>query len=188
MGLHDYVDFVQRNGQTLIPLVLLEDDDDDEFFEPGSAGSSDAIIVTIPKSTSKRDILSWSLSEFAKYPKIAGTYCWSDWEFKEVDGYDQVLQNSDAKWWDQCIWESPTYPNHYLVNFEPETFKAFVNGSVSAWQLPGHYLDEVFGNRSVTRPSTKELCLEKVLNAGVENLWEYDDKQLEPIILNFGPL
>ena len=52
-------DFVQRNGQNSTPLELLNSpDDDDEHLEPEQSGSSEAIVVRVPKTISKREILS----------------------------------------------------------------------------------------------------------------------------------
>ncbi len=69
MGINDYIDFVQRNGQCLEPVVFIDEDEEDEY-SPDSYGSSEAVLVRVPISFTKRDILSWPLTEFAKFPII----------------------------------------------------------------------------------------------------------------------
>lgn len=172
MGVHDYVDFIQRNGQDIFPLS----------GDENSTGASHAILVLIPKKHTKRDILSWTLTEFQKFHIKEVGYSWDDWDFEEVEGYRELLLD-DHKWWDVAIWESPTIPNTYIVNFEPETYKAFVLGQEDSNKISKRYYKTVFGNRDVDMPDTKALAYEKIINSGSENLWEYDGNMLLPLTI-----
>jgi hypothetical protein len=181
MGIHDFIDFVQRNGQDIYSFHLLDNEEDTEIEEERS-GSNKATIVVIPKIYSKKDILSWSLREFAKFPKIEVTYSWDDWDFKEITGYQEILMDY-KNWWDATIWESSSIPGCYLVNFEPNTYNTFILGNPSPWQIPQYFLDMIFSNRGLSTPSTKELALKKIINSGNENLWEYYGFELEPLTI-----
>lgn len=145
MGVHDYIDFVQRNGQCVASLFFLDNDEDDPGLQYET--SDQAILVMIDKKYSKADILSWHLREFAKFPTVKVTYSADDWNFIEVQGYSEILM-ADKEWWDQAIWESPSVPGIYLVNFEPNTYNAFVLENFIPEKIPQSYLDDVFGNRN----------------------------------------
>jgi hypothetical protein len=187
MGIHDFIDFVQRNGQCIYPLQLMDgvknhsDDDDDECDdECDSAGSARAIIVLVPSTYTKKEIISWPLREFAKFQKIDADYSWDNWGFDKIEGYREILFDED-KWWNQAIWMSPTFKDHYLVNFEPAVYDAFVLGNATAEQLPWGYIANVFRCRNLPTPPTKELALAKILDCGKENLFEYEGLPLEPL-------
>ena len=189
MGVHDYVCFVQRNGQCLNQLELLPegpegnsddegDHSDDEF---DGCGSRSAAIVFVPNSFSVREILSWPLSRFRDFTMKKVGYSWDGWSFEEYEGYDGALRADN--WWEQSIWQSPSAPGFHLVNFEEGAYQAFVLGEARADQIPRNYLNEVFSNRHSDIPSTKEEALAKILEAGPENLWSYDRGRLEVPIL-----
>lgn len=195
MGIHDYVDFVQRNGQTLTPLRLtdenvkddddcgdavLDDDRDDDC--DGPVGSSEATLVRVPGTYSVRDILQWPLPKFAEFPFVKATYSWDGWGFAEVKGYSKVLQGYDD-WWDAAIWVSKSFPGERLVNFEPAVYAAFVLGHADLERVPWAYYRTVFENRFAPLPKTKGLALFAVTHAARENLWDYDKRELEPLPL-----
>lgn len=169
MGFHDYCDFVQRNGQTLISLNLLDDDDSSDDSGSGdddSCGSDRAIVVRIPKTVDIREILDWPLARFRDYPHLDLKYSWDDWDFEAppdvsqvcegVLGYRDVLMGDDdsSRPWAAAVWESPCYPGEWLVNFEPGCFDVFVRSS--QWsRVPRSYLRCVFSMRTLTMPPAK---------------------------------
>lgn len=170
MGVHDFVDFVQRNGQCLHDLC-------DE-----SCGAMEAIIVLIPDIITIREILSWPLTEFSKFKYKHCTYSWDDWNFEELEGYEEFL-HGDKKWWEQAIWKSPTLPNYHLVTFESETYATFVNLAIDPKAISTEYYTELFNNRNYGVPKTKTIAFDKIINSGPENLFEYDGLRLDEFTL-----
>lgn len=174
MGVHDYVCFVQRNGQCLYELNLIseqsdEDLSDDEF---DGCGSNSALIVFIPTTYTIRDILSWHLHRFKDFTVKEVNYSWDNWNFEGYDGYGDILSEKD-KWWEQCIWESPSEPGFYLVNFEKGAYQAFVLGEARPEQIPKNYIKEVFNNRNLEVPTNKEDALNKILINKKDLMYDY---------------
>lgn len=199
MGIHDYVDFIQRNGQFITPLVLLDEDNDDnsdscDDNDGGDHGSGNAIIVKIPSKYTKRDILSWSLVEFIKYPIITAEYSWDDWDFRPSLGYDNYLHDSD-KWHDAAIWQSEMYPDEWLINFDPISYEVFVLGKSNPNLVSWEFYTMIFSNRydscpgmSLTSTSAKRKennskldAFNLIVESGVANLYTYDDKHFAKI-------
>lgn len=146
MGVHDYVCFVLRNGQNLVEFPLLNEPmstyaEISEFLqydrplsnedcleaisemESEGYGNNKAIIVLMPKKFAKKDIYGWSLDKFAGYPTVTTEYSWESWNFKDINGYGDVLSNSP-----ECIWETKDeqYKDYWLVNFSPLAYECFV--------------------------------------------------------------
>ena len=188
----DYTDFVQRNDQNITPLELLppgtvepypEEDEDDS----GSryVGGQDAILVKVPKTYSIRDILYWSLSEFNKFPVIEDNYSFGDVSFEDTEGYYELYtEGITTHWYNMAIWESPKYPGFHLVNFEYESYHAFVQQSTDPLRIPWAYYKEVFNNRARVCPRDKLTAFHKLVNSGAANLWNYDEKKLTPYNIN----
>src|SRR5436853_2101926 len=192
MGIHDYVDFIQRNDQCLIRLQLYKDDDYDANMHVDSYGCSKAVLVRVPLNHSKRDILSWSLTEFAKFPIINVGYSWDDWDFEPSLGYDEILQD-DGKWYDLAIWQSKHYPDEWLVNFEPTSYKTFVLGEDDPNLVSWAFYVMIFTDRNDSYPcatlldeelsesNCKIRAFNMIVNYGSTNLYIYDNKRLEQI-------
>lgn len=176
MGVHDYCCFIQRNDQCIYQFTTTSDEED------SSCGSSDAIIVLVPQTFTKRDILSWPLNEFKKFKKINATYSWDEWGFEELEDYSDIL-SEDRKWYDQTVWESSSKPNYWLVNFEPKAYDAFVLQNVKPIKISKEYYEIVYENRGMQLPKPKQLAFDKIFNAGEENLYEYDGKVLKPLLI-----
>jgi hypothetical protein len=179
MGVHDYIDFVQGNGQCLSPLTLLTDADADVGAEEdddgnGAVGSTRAILVRVPDSCTVRDILSWRLTDFAKYPVHEAKYSWDDWGFENVRGYRKILMGDSDRWWEQSIWRSPTFPGEWLVTFEPGTYAAFVRGEAQPELIPWWYYRCVFGSRPDSCPLNKKLAYKRIVDSGALNVREFD--------------
>jgi hypothetical protein len=182
MGIHDYIDFIQRNGQHIGKLDYAEDEE--ESFE--DTGSSEAILVRIPTTYTKRDILSWPLTEFAKFPAVKYNYSWDNWDFEPALGYHEVL-SGDKEWYDQTIWQSSAKSGEWLVNFEPEEYNAFVLGKGDPTSISWNYYKFVFQNRNMgylfdsfeflspeLRNQRKIYGYNLIVNSGERNLLEYD--------------
>lgn len=171
MGVRDYISIIQRYKQNILPL-----------FDDG-CGATSAIIVLVPNTHSKEEILGWKLTEFANFKYIESRYDWNDWDFKDVEGYRHISleERSDGEWWDLAIWESPTHPNMYLVNFEPDEYKAFVLGKINPEKISRQYYLEVFDDRNLDMPTPKSEAYKKIVDFGVENLFEYHKKELPGI-------
>ena len=205
MGVCDYVCFVQRNGQTLVGLDPIPREDPLTNAGNKSARKKhtrairglctfekeefrDAVLVRVPKNEySKADILAWDLKHFAKFKRVAGTYDWDNWDFDTIRGYRGVLMGDTCEstaWWDQAIWESPDFPEEFLVNFDATVFRAFVLGHYDAAQIPWEFFKCVFANRERPVPTTKKQALENIVNCKRENLWEFEGKTLEPLSLS----
>ena len=202
MGYRDFIDFVQRNGQDLAPFdqFVIDDDSkednnndeednnseeeydsDDDYEEDIQYGCTDAILVKIPKEHKIRDILSWSLTEFSKFETIEDIY--DDPEFTECEGYFDAMCENTKGWWNESIWEPTNMPGFYVVVFEKYTYNAFVLGNIKANDIDQRYYNLVFRNRNILVPPTKELCYEKIINAGPENLFEFDKLELKSFSL-----
>lgn len=176
MGFHDYTDYIQHNGQTLVPLELNDGSESDSDAEYDvSCGSSEAILVKVPSTHSIRDIISWPLSEFKKYDTIRATYDFDVWDFTNVAGYGELISGPSTEWWNTAIWQSPDHPGYWLVNFEPGAYDVFVVDAQTDTlrRVPRAYLRQVYDNRGLPTPR-KELAIAHILEPGQDNLWEYD--------------
>ena len=168
MGVHDYISIIQRSKQNI--LSPLEE----------GCGATKASIILVPKSYSKEEILGWKLTSFAKFKCIQSKYSWDDWDFKDVKGYRKLLldEKLHTEWWDLAIWESPSFPGVYLVNFEPDEYNAFVLEKIEPEKISREYYQEVFENRDVDMPTPKSEAYKKIIDCGVENLFEYRKEKL----------
>ena len=153
MGIHDYIDFIQRNGQNLICLELSPDDDCSSDLENDTAGANSAILVLIPIDYTRDDLLSWPLTRFAQFPSIKTEYSWDDWDFEPSLGYDEILRESD-EWINSAIWQSPQYPNKWIVNFEPHSYNMFILGLDDPNLVPWSFYRMIFDNRSDSCPGS----------------------------------
>lgn len=177
MGVCDFTCFVQRNGQSLFALSTSDGENDSDEDISSLEGSASAILVIIPRNgskISKRIILSWKLSQFAKYDTIKTGYNWDSREFDELPGYSDVLDND--KWTNTAIWKNK---DNYIVNFEEGAYKAFVEEKLASDKISLKYYEIIFENRNLPCPATKDLAYKKIFDCGAENLWEYDDKILD---------
>ena len=164
MGYHDYVCFVQKNGQSITTLQRIDPnnkgDVEDEDQELDEAGSDEAKIVIVPKSV---DVQKLKLPEFAKYPAIDAVYSSDDWSFKDLRGYSKALglesdgdsdseANSSSESepnLDASVWTCPKYPESQLVNFDPEAYNCFVLQTFEPKCVPVWYYDLVLENRRI---------------------------------------
>ena len=181
MGVCDFVCFVQRNGQNLVCLEPRDPGDPEESDEEADGrGSGTAVLVRVPVTVSRRDILAWELADFAAYPRVEAAYGWDGCEFDSASGYSDAPLSSDS-WWEGSIWASPDFPGEWLVNFEPGAFDAFVLKKISPAEIPWWYLKEVFENRRRELPETKEEACRLVADSRDANLWEHDGSRYEPL-------
>jgi len=169
MGVHDYICFVQRNDQNISPFSGDQD----------SSGEGTAIVVYVPITYSKETILSWPLTHFRQFEARILNYSWDKWSFDEVEGYGDVLTGTKP-WWNTSIWVSPDVPGYHIVNFQPDAYYAFVQERYEIKQISRAYLKQVYENRQSESPKDKRLAVQKIIEAGQENLWEYHNKQLPP--------
>ena len=123
-----------------------------------------AYLVLVPITFSVRDILSWPLSRFR------------DFQMREAR-YEYALKGN-RKWWERAIWESPSISGFRLVTFEKGAYNIFVLRNGPLEDITMSYLKEVFRNRISDIPASKAEAVQKILEAGPENLWSYDDHKL----------
>jgi hypothetical protein len=166
MGVYDYCDFVQKNGQCLTPLQLLLNENDESLFFDGesteitTSGSQEAIIVLIPFNekienfqVKAENIKKWSLDLFKDYPiHFTDGYRWDGWSFNDIENYDEFINSDDAS-----IWISKTFPDKILVNFEVNTYKVFVSREISYNLVPWSYYFDVLGDKIKIGISKKEI-------------------------------
>lgn len=174
MGVHDYICFIQRNGQCL--YILRETDETEDDDDDDECGSNEAIIVLVPKSNKITDILSWNLQKFAEFEKIEEKYSWDDWAFENFDDYRDYLCKDN--WWEQTIWEDQKIPGMYLVTFEPNAYDAFVLGKISPENISRSYYEKVLENRGLDMPKNKIDVYNYLVKCGDENLAEYRNFRL----------
>lgn len=189
MGVHDYVCFVERNGQCLMGPVETSPEEsessNDEELE-GGCGFTTAILVMVPIKYTKREIISWSLDKFKEFEMREEEYSWDSWGFENIEGYRDVLHSQSyiytlSEWVNLSIWQSDDIPGFWLVNFHPEIYRIFVLGNKEAKNISKLYYKWIFKNRGVTCPKSKEQAFDKIINAGDENLWNYDGKKIKRI-------
>lgn len=174
MGYMDYVCFIQRNGQILEQFNETKD-------SSGPAGS-DCILVLIPNSFTKRQILSWPLSKFLEFESIEAVYDSEEREFDDIEGYNKVFDH-DSHWYDRAIWVSNDYSDYWLVNFEPDAYDGLIRNPISYKELHKYYIRLVFYNRGQNLfkteiiDSLRKFYYNEILDSSKENIIEYD-KQL----------
>lgn len=186
MGIHDYVDFVQRNGQCLENFELVDpgkdiptEDDEEEYGKSTSCGKSEVIFVQIPLGINRNDLFHLPLKEFAKWPRFQDEYSWDDWDFKTFTGYREVLftrHNIDQR--ELTIWTPPGQTSLF-VNFDPFAFDCFVLQKYQPEQIPYAYYNEIYSGRHLY-PQTKD---KQLLFRGITELIDPDGiypKQLTP--------
>jgi len=161
MVVHDYICFIERNGQDLYGLQY-----------EGDYNKFHAVIVMVPKIYSKAEILSWKLSEFSKYPIKRYQYSWDNRDFTRLSSYSDALWSCNS-WWDQTIWTAPELPNMYLVNFDPGAYDAFVLEKSTPESISLDYYQRVLSNRYLDMPHDKITAYNFIMNCGIENLAEY---------------
>jgi hypothetical protein len=179
MGIHDYVCFVQRNGQYIQALELLPNPKNfrEEFLEDlknndldptdeenipnrdnvlrflndldiEGTGQNSAILVKIPflEGMARETILSWHLSEFAKYAYSTVEYSWDSWDFIENGEYldYNTVFSSASSTIDESLWQKD---GHWIVNFDPLAYEAFVLQKHSCYSIPATYYMAVLENR-----------------------------------------
>jgi hypothetical protein len=184
MGIHDFVCFVQRNGQYLNSFPPYE-------YE------AQAMIVKIPTSTptsitTKYDILSWDLEKFKEFSAVKVNYSIESYEFEGLSGYPEIL-SCTMNWWDQTIWQSPDADGFWLVNFSLDAYKIFVAQDANEFEKVyglvnlDHIVDsdteeddtlhdfllELFDNRAQIFPGSFKKAWKKIKYAGKDNLLEY---------------
>lgn len=183
MGIHDFVCFIQRNDQCLHSLELIEVTNEhikrmDQFYDYNqksdtenldynyyidydngcSFSSDEAIIVLVPSTFTKDEIINWNLKKFKEFPFIKAKYDRLDWSFLNIDGYDEILMGDDDH---KSVWISPNYPNKYMVNFDPVAYEIFVQSEPSdeiIAKIPYPYLKEAYNNRDLELPKSKVKC------------------------------
>jgi len=144
MGVHDFVDFIQRNGQCFYGIELLDDsittreelsdlmsDDGDDIYKAicsyeklndSHPGASEAYLVLVPKSQVKNmnDLYRWNPTNFKRYEKVLVRYSWDDWDFSDDSkyfGYDEVLQNAPG-------------------SYSSEDVELYIPGTECVWEIP----------------------------------------------------
>lgn len=181
MGVHDYICFVQQNDQCITPLQLKEDDEveDDseaEYEEEEMTGSGEAIIALVPAGI---NVHSLHLSEFKQFPTITSEYGWDGWEFKAIPGYFQWLCDHGDE---GAVWESKSHPATQLVNFESNTYKVFVQQSISPERVPLSFYRLLLQARKIPDPGQVS---KKFLHTLISRPISRPEKTLEPYLSTF---
>jgi len=185
MGIHDYIDFIQRNGQNVYSLDILDDATDelnprgDDDIDDCENTSSAAIIVHIPKTIGKETILSMNLPDMQQFQYHEEEFDSDEWDFVETKGHNDAIHKDEI--FEQIFWESEKYPDHYLINFEPNSYKAFVQNKIKPELIPWAYFESVFENRNRELPLIKEHAFKIIQNSGNINLNEFHNIKKEPI-------
>jgi hypothetical protein len=194
MGVHDYIDFIQRNGQCLYSLdpdERIKDEgieDEGETSDedpPNTVGTDKAMVVRVPDRHTIADILSWKLTKFAEFPVVELEYTWDGWDFIDEEGedmeYSEYLMGNIDDYYRNGVWKCDrVYPGQWLLNFEENSYKAFVLGEIDPERIPWYYYQMAFDNRDWNNlPPTKadafarlankneptlDDCLEEILN------------------------
>lgn len=174
MGVHDYISFIQRNGQCLIEIEPSQpeenntkEDIDPDSLESDSCGLAEAVLVKVPMSFSKDDITRWYPQQFATYQFFKTGYSWDniEFEFEENDGglreYFEAISSGEAN---DGLWESSHYPGVWLVVFTPKEHDIFVMGKYTdPNDISYSYYSSVFKGRQEELPNTKEEAFGKIM-------------------------
>lgn len=178
MGVHDYICFVQRNGQNVKSLTTsiyyYNSDEDEDYSEDEDLeeyGAGEAVLVLVPKTFTIEEILSWNLREFQKFSIKRCEYSWDDWSFTEFPFYDEFIRKD--KWWEQTIWTDDSLPDTYIVTFETGAYDAFVLGKIDQELISSTYYRTILDNRNLDMPSGKTSAYDFIMNSGPENVAEY---------------
>lgn len=145
----------------------------DQFTENGTNG----VLILIPKIYTTHEILSWHLTELLKFTFInitCNSYCWS------TDGttYNYSGVNN---WWTYAIFELPEFPDKYSIYVSNKMYKMFFQNT-NPEVIPQKVYNKIFIDRGLPVPHTKALCYEKIVNAGRENLLQYNNFKLPDLI------
>lgn len=163
MGVHDYVCFVQQNGQILRPLEYDEEDphspddwEEDKTFDYG--GSNEAVIVFVEtkKWETMMNSKSFNLKDLSSCPIVMASYSWDDWDFKEISGYREHMLENDDITKNEAIWKSNDYPGFTLVNFDPNAYDTFVLQKIDPKLVPFWYFKVCFENLNLDVQLTKD--------------------------------
>ncbi len=177
MGIHDFVSYIQRNGQSIFPLESwgetkaiydpqedYEEDCEDHEEDCAGGNVSDAILVKVPETEDRVEILKWPLARFADFEHFPSRFTADEgwfFDFEEDDDlslpgtYMGVLAGDDID--NHCVWKSKHYPGFWLVNFLEEEYKMFVRAAspTNPNTIPQEYYRLVFKERKREVPPTK---------------------------------
>lgn len=170
MGICDYISFIQQNGQHVAEIEpsRSEENNPDSGIERSdwtfeSYGVEKAVLVKVPKSFSRSELVQWKPRQFASYPSFETKYSWDDWEFdfedcsKELSDYATALSEEKAN---DGIWESSQFPDVWLVVFTPREHDIFVKGEeIDPEDISYTYYNHLFteGNRTGWGHTKKEM-------------------------------
>lgn len=142
MGVHEYVCFVQQNGQNIEKISDHWDQVSDE-----EDNYTTAIIVHLPGSMNYEEIKSMKLTEFSKYPYTLSYHDWDSWEFEKINGYGEVLMEENTLG-DRSIWRENDDPNtQWNINFYQFNYDAFVLGKYNPDDIPLSYYEIIIAPR-----------------------------------------
>lgn len=162
MGVHDFCCFVQRNGQNLHgfePLARGTPDSKSDLHDVSQReGAADAVIAIVPDGV---DVEALELPEFAKYPVLETSYSWDAWQFTELEDeeYFEVLGDYDHI----GVWKHTTYPGKQLVNFERNTYLAFVKGQIPPKRVPYAFYGLLLEARDINTRVTDKVALHRLI-------------------------
>jgi len=151
MEAHDFISFIQRNGENIASLAF-----GDGYRSPVAGSSSNAMLVRVPKSYTMAEIEAWPTADFLPFAAVRTTFSRDNrrFDFEDSAEYSEAIHNKSA---DAGIWESSKYPGEWLVCFLENEYEAFVLQMVSPSAIPRAYYVSVFTTRcNASRPWPKK--------------------------------
>lgn len=171
MGVCDFTCFVQRNGQCMgthsvlkkpmtvreeaIEMLDKKNPTQAEILEAineddgdGMCGSAKAIIVYVPKSITREDVLNMAPSAMIKYKSCEDNYSWESLGFSEHEGYLDWLSGDLPKPAQptkhpepSCVWGSAS--DFHYVNFDPFAYECFVLWKHDPMRIPAAFFRDI---------------------------------------------
>lgn len=178
MSDHDYMCFVQRNGQYL----------NDDNLKLGNKGQRECIVVLVPDTV---NIDKLDYTDFAQYKTLKlNTYSRKTGDFKELTGYNKYYDrvtypglNEEQS--HKAFWRHIKYPGYNLVNFEPQSYNRFVLEKVGK-DIPCSTYIAILANRGIqsseiNRRILYNLVVDSCLSEGNKPLKSLPDNGLHYI-------
>jgi len=168
MGVHDFVCRVERNGQCIYGIKLLETpmtgreelfednedldiNDSDSLIECldliresyGGCGLTKARLILLPRNLSYEQVCSIPLEELANYPTYDAEYDWDKWDFVDYEGYFYFLSGSSY----MVVNNSDSVNNNNTIsNYNISNHNVITNDNISN--------DSVINNHNVASSTT----------------------------------
>jgi hypothetical protein len=147
MGVTDFECLIERNGQVLHGIELLEqpmtteqelknfceDEWDGKISEDllqdvmdsyEGAGARMGRLILIPRSLSLEEVTSIPLLELGKYPFRDEIYDWDEWDFPNFEGHSKFKMGEiPFPTSRECLWSND---DHWIISINPMVYDVYI--------------------------------------------------------------